>query len=316
MTDPVVSVVMPTYNAEAFVDAAVSSIRAQTVTDFELIAIDDGSQDRTVEILTQHAVVDPRIKVLRRTHRGISDTLNEGIAASRGAFIARMDADDVAVPQRLERQLAALMDRPKVAVAGSNYEIIDHSGRHMGASDLPTDPAEIRRTLDRNNCIAHPTVVMRRDAVLAVGGYRRAFAQCEDYDLWLRLCERHDLINVADPLLRYRQHPGQLEWLEVEQRAYSVMGAQLAAQRRRSGLPELTDGVQRVARSYLQAAGMDDRSINEGIIRRAIDAATVALRAGYRAEARRALAVAVSQPGLQGKTRLRCCYMRMRSFLP
>jgi glycosyltransferase involved in cell wall biosynthesis len=316
MSDPAVSVVMPAYNAEAFVNAAVSSIRAQTLADLELIAVDDGSQDRTTEILFRHAAEDARIKVLRRAHRGVCDALNEAMAVARGAFVARMDADDIALPHRLERQLAAFVEQPNVAVAGSNYEIIDCTGRRLGASDLPTDSARIRRTLDRNNCIAHPTVMMRRDAALAAGGYRRAFRQCEDYDLWLRLSERSDLINLPEPLLCYRQHRGQLEWIDVEQRALSVMGARAAAQRRRAGLPDLADGLEQVTRAYLSEVGLDDRSINEGVVRRAIDAAAIALRAGYRPEARRALATAERQPGLRARTRLRCSYMRLRSFLP
>ncbi|MGO9605627.1 MAG: glycosyltransferase [Candidatus Binataceae bacterium] len=316
MSNPVVSVVMPTYNAEVFVDAAVASIRSQTFTDFELITVDDGSDDHTVEILLRHAADDRRVQVLRKPHRGICETLNDAIAVARGAYVARMDADDIALPYRLERQVAALLAQPSVAVVGSNYEIIDATGAKLGASDLPTDSAQIRATLERCNCIAHPTVLIRRDTFVAVGGYRRAFRQCEDYDLWVRLSARHELINLAEPLLRYRRHPGQLEWRDVEQRALSMLGVRASAQRRRDALPDPAERFHQVTREYLHEVGMDDRSISEGVTRWAIDAAAIALAAGQRRAARNALAVAARQPHLRISTRLRCCLIRARSFAP
>ena len=316
MSDPAVSVVMPTYNAEAFVDAAVASVRGQTFSDFELIIVDDGSDDHTIEILLRHLAADRRIQVLRKPHRGICEALNDAIAVASGAYIARMDADDIALASRLERQVAALSARPSVAVVGSNYEIIDATGAKRGASDLPTDSAEIRAALERSNCIAHPTVLMRRDAFLAIEGYRRAFRQCEDYDLWVRLSERYDLINLAEPTLRYRQHPGQLEWRDVEQRALSMLGVRASAQRRREGLPDPAERFHQVTREYLHEVGMDDRSISEGVTRWAVAAAAIALASGQPHAARNALAVAQRQPHLRITARLRCCLIRARSFSP
>jgi len=316
MPNPAVSVVMPTYNAEAFVDAAVASIRGQTFTDFELIVVDDGSDDHTVEILLRHLADDGRIKVLRKPHRGICETLNDAIALARGTYVARMDADDIALPYRLERQVAALWARPSVAVVGTNYEIIDATGAKIGVSDLPTDSAEIRATLEHSNCIAHPTVLIRRDAFIAVGGYRRAFRQCEDYDLWVRLSERHDLVNLPEPTLRYRQHPGQLEWRDVELRALSMLGVRASARRRQAGLPDPAERFHQVTREYLHQVGMDDRSISEGVTSWAIAAAAIALAAGQRQAARNALAVAEQQPYLRISARLRCYLIRARSFGP
>ena len=222
---PLVSVVMPVRNAARFLEEAAESVLAQGLADLELIAVDDGSSDETPAVLRALAARDPRLKILTTPAAGIVPALQAGIAAAKGEFVARMDADDIAATERLERQVAALRADPSLALIGSAITLIDEAGHKLREVSYPASPAEIRLALPSRNCFAHPTVLMRRDALLAVGGYRSAFALCEDYDLWLRLAERFDLANLPEPLLRYRLHPGQSSWTRLEQRIVSELAA-------------------------------------------------------------------------------------------
>jgi glycosyltransferase involved in cell wall biosynthesis len=135
--------------------------------------------------------------------------LNQGLIAARAELVARMDADDEARPDRLERQLAALEAQPDTAVLGTGCEIIDADDRVISAAVPKGDPVELREDLLKANCLIHLTVTMRRRLVLAIGGYRPVFTAAEDYDLRLRVSERHNLSNLPDLLLRYRAHGGQ-----------------------------------------------------------------------------------------------------------
>ena len=298
MPSPPISVVMPVNNGQAFLDEAVCSIRAQTFQDFELIVVDDGSRDATPEILRHHAVVDRRIRIVTQSQAGVVAALNNGIAASGGPYLARMDADDVAKPDRLARQLDILARHPNVAAIGSGYDVIDRAGRVRRQVTMPIDPEVIRTTLDRTNCMAHSTVLMRRDAVIAAGGYRGAFRHCEDYDLWLRLVEHHDLLNVDEPLLLYREHPGQLTWRNLEQRILSELGAHISASHRRRGRPDPADRSALISADVLRELGMSDTDIRAQIVRRALNATREARRAGHWNAAFAAFALARQQGAL------------------
>ncbi len=234
MQEPLISVVMPVRDAAAFIDEAIASIRAQTLPGFELIIVDDGSADASIEIAARHAAQDSRIRILTLPPSGIAVACNHGFSAAQCPYVARMDADDVAKPHRLARQLEVLSASPTVAALGSECEVIDQTGAVSGRMPAPTTPEDIRTILPQANCLAHPSTMLRREAVLAIGGYRPAFALCEDYDLWLRLSERHDLMNVAEPLLSYRHHDRQLSREPSDRRALAVLAAQHAARQRRS----------------------------------------------------------------------------------
>ncbi len=127
---PTVSVLMPVYNGERYLRPAIESILAQTFTDFEFVIIDDGSNDTSPSILRQYADRDPRVKLFLREHRGVPDTLNEAFATSRGKYLARMDCDDVALPERFARQVALLDADPAVVCAGGYFQLIDGRGRY------------------------------------------------------------------------------------------------------------------------------------------------------------------------------------------
>jgi len=205
---PAVSVMMAVYDAEAYLEAALESILTQSFRDFELIAVDDGSRDGSRAILGRYAARDERMRVIARTHGGLVPTRNAALAAARGEFVAVMDADDVSRPQRLERQLAHLRAHPELLALGAEVEIVDPDGwpiRRMGVP-LEHDAIDAQLLRGRGEALTHPVVMFRRDALIALGGYREAYPHSEDLDLYLRLAERGRLANLPDTLLEYRHH--------------------------------------------------------------------------------------------------------------
>ncbi len=204
---PTISVIMPVYNADRYVAQAVDSILAQSFTDFEFLIIDDGSTDRSYEILRRYAVRDDRIHLISRSNTGYVIALNEMLRLSQGEFIARMDADDVSLPDRFQCQVTFLRQHPEVVCVGGSHEIIDAQGRLLTTLKLPESDEEIQRlALAGHGSICHPCAMIRRSAILAIGGYNEALMPAEDLDLWLRLGELGHLANLAEPVLRYRLH--------------------------------------------------------------------------------------------------------------
>lgn len=202
---PVVSVIMSVYNGERYLREAIDSILAQKFTDFELLVIDDGSTDRTLEIVCSYP--DPRIRVLAEHHRGLVSALNRGLAEARGPYIARMDADDVSLPTRLMKQVTFLEDHQDVVMVGSWARLIDEYSLPTGVSRMtPAGDRQLHVALCATNQFVHGSVMMRREAVLALRGYRPAFETTEDYDLWLRLAAVGKLANLAEPLYELRIH--------------------------------------------------------------------------------------------------------------
>lgn len=207
---PQISVVMPVCNGEAFVAQAIESILAQTYRDFDLLVIDDGSSDGTPAILCDFEARDSRVRVLHQEHKGLVAALNAGLAAARAPLIARMDADDVATPERFELQVEYLQAHPECVVLGTAMDVVDPDGAPIYTQHAETEHETLLRNLlmlnpDAKSGIAHPTVMMRREAALAAGGYRADY-EVEDIDLWLRLAERGRLANLPEVCLQYRLH--------------------------------------------------------------------------------------------------------------
>ena len=203
---PVVSVILPIYNSERYIVQAIESILSQTWGDFELIGVDDGSKDSTPRLLAEIAARDARVRIISRPNTGIVGALNDGLAVARGEFIARMDADDLSLPERFSRQVAFLRAHPEVVAVGCNVLRIDPDDRPIGPEIFPTDHATILQKLRQGEggTIPHPGVMMRRSAVEAIGGYRQKFQWVEDLDLYLRLGEVGELANLPETLLSYR----------------------------------------------------------------------------------------------------------------
>jgi glycosyltransferase involved in cell wall biosynthesis len=204
---PLISVCMPVYNAKRFVAEAIKSILEQTLGDFEFLIVDDGSNDGSRRILERHAARDSRIRLVSRPNKGLVPSLNELVNMANGEFLARMDADDIAMPERFERQVGYLQAHPECAVVGCRVWEIDADGDTVTEWPTYSDHDEIDAFHFRltGPALLHPSIVMRRDAVVAIGGYRQ-FAVSEEIDLYLRLAEHWRLGRVPEYLLKYRVH--------------------------------------------------------------------------------------------------------------
>ncbi len=202
----------------------------------------------------------------------MADALNLGLAAARGPLVARMDADDEALPDRLERQFLALEAQPGLAVLGCGVETIDAEGRTLGSYVPSCDPTVIREGLLQGNHMIHPTVLMRRDIVLAAGGYRPIFRAAEDYDLWLRLSDSHDLGNIPDRLLRYRLHTAQVSAQRAATQRLEALAAQQAARARRAGQPDPLAGRVPADPAVLRSIGVAKAAIRAAQNGEAVDA--------------------------------------------
>jgi glycosyltransferase involved in cell wall biosynthesis len=226
---PVISVIMPVRNAARWLPEAMESVLAQQFREFEVLVIDDGSDDGTPALLADVARTESRIGVLRQPARGIIAALNLGIATARAAYIARLDADDRARPDRLARQLAFMQAHREIVLVGSAAEVIDAAGAPIGRIVPPTEPARLARRLRRGNPFIHSSVMMRTEVVRELGGYRRPFAAAEDYDLWLRMAEIGGIANVPQTLIAYRRHQSNLSRHQAVRQAFSVRLAQRSA---------------------------------------------------------------------------------------
>lgn len=222
MNQPKVSVVMTVYNGKKYIREAIDSILAQTFTAFEFIIVDDASTDETWTIL--NSVNDPRLRLVRNNRNiGIYKSANNGLSLSKGEYIARMDADDVSLPERLARQVDFLETHPEIGVLGTGVHLIDGSGCTSHTLQLPTQHGLLRWYLCFYNPIAHSTVMMRRKIIEQVGGYSPYMVLAGDYDLWCRLSYVTRLSNLQDVLVSYRIHDANVTTIKAsEQRHNSV----------------------------------------------------------------------------------------------
>jgi hypothetical protein len=196
---------MPVHNGGPYLAAAIESILGQTFADFELLIIDDGSSDLSYEIARGYG--DSRIRLVRNAQNlGLIATLNRGLQEARGEYVARMDADDVSLPERLEAQAGFLDRHAAVGMLGTAVQVIDADGTPGGVARFPLSHDLIRWTLCFQSPIAHPAAMMRKALVLELGGYRSHALHCEDYDLWWRASEVARLANLDRVLLRLRKH--------------------------------------------------------------------------------------------------------------
>lgn len=234
-----VDVIIPVKNCARFVEEAVASILSEASLINRLIIVDNGSTDGTADILGRFPC-DVPTTILKQGSGGLVAALNRGVEASRSEFIARMDGDDISLPGRLATQLSFLRQNLDVVAVGTQAEYIDEHGRGSGSgTTYPTSPIDVRRDLLGKRCVVcHPSVLMRRGAVVACGGYRAAFQHAEDYDLWLRLIERYQIANIPDVFLQYRRHDGQVSNGRNLRQSFSRDLALYCANERRAGRAE------------------------------------------------------------------------------
>ena len=199
-----ISVILPNFNGEKYLGQAIESILAQDFPDFEFLILDDGSSDRSKEVIKRYAALDNRINPFFLKKQGLVSILNFGLENSKGKYIARMDSDDISLPNRFSTQINYLI-QPNIGLVGSGIYVVNESGSFLKYGQYPTDIVLNELMLDANY-IAHPTVMFKRDLIDKVGKYSKAFKHAEDYELWLRISRVTNLINAKEKLLIYRQH--------------------------------------------------------------------------------------------------------------
>lgn len=230
-TVPTISVLMCVRNAQRFLTEAVASVLEQTFSDFELIVVDDASEDNTPTLLASFR--DGRLKVLRnQRHSGIARSRNLAFTHARGQYLAVMDGDDICAPDRLRQQLQFLHNNPATGVVGTFGWWIDETGQRFGDISLPEQPFEIAFELYFDTPIIHSSVMMRRAIVQAAGGYATSLSYGVPLELWLRLIHATRIANLAIPLINVRHHEGRVtvrHMVEQTQSADRTRGAALQA---------------------------------------------------------------------------------------
>jgi glycosyltransferase involved in cell wall biosynthesis len=213
---PAVSVLMSVHDGAPWVADAVASVLGQTDGDLELIVIDDGSTDATPARLA--AVTDPRLRVQRQDRTGLTRALNRALGLARGGLIARLDADDWALPERLARQRAFLAAHPDVGLLGTAAREVDAAGAPVREVRPPAGDAALRRALIRANPFVHSSVMVRREVLAHAGGYDERLAVAQDYDLWMRLARLTRLANLDEVLVVRRLGPARVSVEREEDR--------------------------------------------------------------------------------------------------
>ena len=238
-----VSVVMPVFNGERFVEAAIASVLGQTHGHFELVVVDDGSTDGTGRILQRLAATDSRIRILAQDNQGVAAARNRALAACRGQWVANLDSDDRMLPSRLERQLAFIDAHPDVKVCACRACYINPTGRAIGRTKLEpfTSAAALKRYLADGGIVGvnHSSVMMHRPTILALGGYRTRFRSAEDLDLWNRVVDAGHLLLMQDEVLsEYRLHEGSMVTASMADVLMDFEWMKAGILARRAGEPE------------------------------------------------------------------------------
>ncbi len=205
MQNPKISVVMPVYNCEKYVDEAIESVLNQTFKDFELIIINDGSTDNTLEKIKKYEKTDERIRIINNEKNlRIATSLNNAIDIARADIIARMDGDDISLPTRFEKQYKLMQSDENLGVVGCNMITIDKDGKDIGMRRYSTNPEFLKKSVFRYSPFAHPATMLRKKAFIEAGKYFPRFVPAEDLDLWIRIGRTHKFSNVDEFLFKYR----------------------------------------------------------------------------------------------------------------
>lgn len=207
--NPLISVIIATYNRAAYLPFAVDSILNQTYRNLELIIVDDGSADNTQEVLA-HLQSDPRVRSIRQRNAGQGAATNRGISLARGDYIAFLDDDDAWIPQKLELQVSAMEADKDAAVIYSPLSYIDQTGNPLGAPEMPLYSGSITNQLFISNFIPYGSVLAERKCFEEMGLFNPALVTGLDYDLWLRFSTRYAFGYISTPTLLYRVWPGQV----------------------------------------------------------------------------------------------------------
>jgi len=207
MMTPTITVLMTCYNAAEFLPEAIESILSQTYSDFEFILIDDGSLDSTLSIIKHYAATDRRIVPIAKQNTGMTDSLNLGIRLAKGEWIVRLDADDVAMPERIEWQMRHIQMHSDLVLLGTGCIEIDHTGKEIKRHHYPATNAALVHSLENGGTpFPHSSAIYRTKSVQDLGGYRNRLMGAGDLDLWLRMSRVGPIECLAEPLIKLRRH--------------------------------------------------------------------------------------------------------------
>jgi glycosyltransferase involved in cell wall biosynthesis len=209
MEQSLVSVVMSVFNAEKYLREAIESVLAQTFTNYEFIIINDGSTDSSMDIIGGYN--DARIKIITQENKGLSSALNAGIKIASGKYIARLDADDIALSNRMQIQVNFMEQNPEVVLSGSNAYVIDSGGEYLYTSNMPLNEEQILKCLRNTSPFYHSSVIYRKEVFDKCGGYNEKIRHhVEDLILWNKMAQFGKMCNLREPLIKYRLVPGAL----------------------------------------------------------------------------------------------------------
>lgn len=235
-----VSVLMPCFNGEQWLPEAIESVLSQTFQNFELILVDDGSTDSTLDIIRRYSDLDERIVAIAKPHTDVSDSLNVGLEKASGTWVARLDQDDLCAPTRLAEQVSYVAEYPDVVLLGSAYTRIDEHGQEMKQYVYPRGHGELLVNLERiKGFCPHSATFFRLDLAKKVGGYRACLNNANDHDLWLRMASHGGLASLAAPLVQCREHSSRMSHDDA-------------------GVPQLIEVVAGSTSHFLRKAGSQD----------------------------------------------------------
>lgn len=253
---PLVSVAMVVRNVDRYLAEAVESILGQTFTDFEFIILDFGSTDKSKAIAASYAARDNRVRLHEVPNCGLAEARNAACFLAEGQYIAIQDADDISMADRLLWQVEFMGKHLDVGLLGGAAEWIDARGRSLWTNSLPTEDREIRSAFPTKCPFSQTAVLLRREAFVAVGGYRAAFAPSEDYDLWLRISEHYCCANLKEVVVKYRVHPQQVSVSGRKQQTFCAVAARASAAFRKSGSPDLLNSEKAITPELLARLGV------------------------------------------------------------
>jgi glycosyltransferase involved in cell wall biosynthesis len=265
MNQPLVSVVMVVRNVDRFLAEAIESILGQTFTDFEFVILDFGSTDRSQAIAATYAARDNRIRLHEVPNCGLAEARNAACFLAEGQYIAIQDADDMSVPNRLLRQVEFMEKHQDFGLLGGAAEWVDSQATSLWTLTFPSEDCEIRSALATRCPFSQTAVLLRREAFVAVGGYRAAFAPSEDYDLWLRISEHFRCANLKEVVVKYRIHPQQVSVSGRKQQTFGAVAARVSAAFRKNGSSDLLNSEQAITAELLARLGVSEAELQTSL---------------------------------------------------
>jgi len=242
MKNPKVTVLMSVYNGEKYLREAVDSILAQTFNDFEFLIVNDGSTDNIAEIIESYN--DPRIKIINNEKNiGLTKSLNKGLKLAKGKYIARQDADDISMPDRIIKQVDFLDRNLDIAIVGTNYFRINEKGDIVQEINRKRKDIDIKINLSKGNQLGHGTLMFRKDCVEKIGFYRETFKYAQDYDFVLRFSDKYKLANIPELLYKWRINSHSISVSKkIVQDRYAELALKLFNERKKMGYDRLEKG--------------------------------------------------------------------------